>query len=74
MTQLEEIEKELKRVGFYVENDDDDQNPSLIVKRKPTSKKFLFEMVFTKKGKLIHMCAGPKETKVAWFNVTLYKK
>lgn len=74
MTQLEEIQKELERVGLHVENDDDDENPTLTVRRKPGSKKFLFDLVFTKKGKLIHLVAGPRDTKVAWFDIKFAKK
>lgn len=69
MSQLENIQKELERIGLHVINDEDEENPSLIVKRKPTSKRWLFQLVFTKRGRLIHLLAG-KDKKAAWIDIT----
>ena len=69
MSQLEKIRKQLEKVGLHVINDEDEEHPSLIVKRKPTSKRWLFQLVFTKKGKLIHLLAG-KDKLAAWIDIT----
>lgn len=69
MTQLEKIKKELERVGVHVDHDDDDENPTLTARRKPGSKKFMFDLVFDKKGRLINLVVGLRETKCCWLDV-----
>lgn len=66
---IDKIQKELERVGLSVIRDDDEKNPTLTIKRKPTSKKFMFDLVFDKKGKLLNLVAGPEETRVAWIEI-----
>lgn len=67
---IDQIQKELERVGLYVERDDDPKNPILTIRRKPTSKKLMFELVFNSKGKLLNLVAGPKQTSAAWIDLT----
>jgi hypothetical protein len=64
------IQQKFEKIGLSVERDNDDENPCLYIRRKPTSKKSMFELVFDKKGNLINLVAGPKQTKAAWIDLT----
>lgn len=66
---IDQIQKDFEKVGLSVERDDP-KNPTLAIRRKPTSKKLMFELVFDNKGKLINLVAGPKETQAAWISLS----
>ena len=74
MKKIKEIKSLLERVGLSVEEEDIDSEPFLIVKKNPSSKKSLCEIVFDKKGKITHFVVGKDEQNAAWISLVPKKK
>jgi Sec7-like guanine-nucleotide exchange factor len=65
---LNSVKKKLSEVGLHFEENEIDELPFLIVKKKAKSKKSIAEICFNEKGKIDYFVLG-KNKNAAWIKV-----